>query len=253
LNGPRHHGGTVRSSFERAVALFEEQLVVKARIFESFPVSAGAISGSMARGFVEYSDRTRDLGICPAMTEHPRLVPHIEQLRSIARNRRQAREDARILIILSGVTGDAEPMAMIRLANELARRCRVFLCNALPGVLDPLALTGVDERIIPIEGTLGILPWSWDGDPRNDPDAGEALSDRRAEVVRELIRFHGIDAIQTSGPWAARLLVAARPDSRIPRFVDPGELIAFLASHHAPTAPVPGDEQDAPLRLGGAA
>ena len=58
LNGHRHHDGTVRNAFERAVALFEEQLAVKARIFELFPVSAGAISCSMARSFVDYFDRT---------------------------------------------------------------------------------------------------------------------------------------------------------------------------------------------------
>jgi glycosyltransferase involved in cell wall biosynthesis len=256
LNGHRHHDRSVRNAFERAVGLFEEQLVVKARIFESFRLSLGAMSCSMARSFVEYIDRTRDLGPHPAMTEHPRLIPHIDRLRSVFRTRRRARQDVRILIVLSGLTRDAEQGNMIRLANELAGRCQVFLCNALPGVLDPFAVVGIDERIIPLEGTLGILPWSWDGDPRTEPEAREAVSSRRAEVVRELIRFHGIDVIQSCGPWAAQLLNVARPDSHIPRFVDPRELEDFLAVSPAPMAAIgslQGVRRDVPTRLGGAA
>ncbi len=68
LNGHRHHERTVRHAFERAVLLFEEQLAVKARIFEAFPVSAAAISGSMARSFVEYIDRLGYMVLRPPMT-----------------------------------------------------------------------------------------------------------------------------------------------------------------------------------------
>ena len=256
LNGHRHHDRTVRNAFERAVALFEEQLAVKARIFESFPVSAAAFSCSLARSFVEYIDRTRDLGPRPSMTEHPRLTPQMDRLRSIFGTRRQARQDVRILIVLSGVTRDAEHRDLIHLANDLAARFPVFLCNALPGVLDPLAVEGIDERIIPLEGTLGILPWSWDGDPRIDPEAREAMSSRRAEVVRELIRFHGIDVIQSSGPWAARLLTAAGPEPDIPAFDAPGELEEFLAIRTAPITAVgsfQGVRRKSPARTGGAA
>ena len=217
LNGHRHHDRTVRNAFERAVALFEEQLAVKARIFESFPVSAGAISCSMARSFVEYIDRTRDLGPRPSMTEHPRLSPadrsaalHLPD--QAGRPAGRPHPDRPL-----GRDPGRGAGQLIHLANDLAARFPVFLCNALPGVLDPLAVEGIDERIVPLEGTLGILPWTWDGDPRIEPDAREAMSSRRAEVVRELIRFHGIDVIQSCGPWAARLLSAARSRAPHPR------------------------------------
>ena len=87
LNGHRHHDRSVRAGFERAIELFEEQLRVKARIFESFPVSATAISGSLARGFAEYADRMRGLDPRPPMTEHPALIPHLDRLRAAFRAR----------------------------------------------------------------------------------------------------------------------------------------------------------------------
>ncbi len=83
LNGHRHHERTVRSGFERAVELFEEQLLVKRRLFEAFPVTAGAISGSMARSFAEYAERTRELGPRVSMMEHPRLRPRIDCIREL--------------------------------------------------------------------------------------------------------------------------------------------------------------------------
>jgi glycosyltransferase involved in cell wall biosynthesis len=215
LNGHRHHDRTVRSGFERAVELFEEQLRVKARIFETFPVTATAISGSMARGFAEYAERMEGLGPLPAMTEHLRLRPHIDRLRAIFRARVNDRLGQRILVVLSGVTCDAEQSEAIGLANEHAGRCPVFLCNALPSVLDPSAASRIDERVILLEGTLGLLPWSCDGHPRLDPRAGAAMSRRRADVVRELVRFHRIGAIHSQGPWADHLLGVAGVDREI--------------------------------------
>jgi glycosyltransferase involved in cell wall biosynthesis len=218
LNGHRHHDGTVRSGFERAVELFEEQLRVKGRIFEAFPVTADAISGSMARGFAEYADRTRELGLRTPMTAHPRLRPHIDRIRDLARTQQLALEDRRVLVVLSGVSDEPEPISAIRLANALARRFRVFLCNALPGVLDPRAVSRVDPRVVWLEGTLGIRPWSWDGEPHSEARA----SSRRAEVIRELIAFHGIDAIHVSGDPARRLVVAAGLERTIRRIEAPG-------------------------------
>jgi glycosyltransferase involved in cell wall biosynthesis len=218
LNGHRHHGRTVRSGFERTVALFEEQLRVKQRIFEAFPVTAEAISGSMARGFAEYADRTRELGAPTPMTAHPGLRPHIDCIRDLAHTRQPAREDGRVLIVLSGVSDEPGPLAAIRLANALAGRVRVFLCNARPGVLDPWAASRVDPRVVLLEGTLGFRPWSWDGEPHSD--AG--TSSRRAEVIRELIAFHGIDAIHVSGDPARRLVVAAGLEPTIRRIEAPG-------------------------------
>ena len=206
LNGHRHHDRTVRSGFERSVELFEEQLLVKARIFEAFPVTAHAISASIARTFAEYGERTRGLGPRTPVTERPRLRPYLDRLRIAFRARLRPGPDLSILVVVSGVTDDPEQRAAIRRANELAGRFRVFLCNALPGVLDPRAAARLDPRIVHLEGTLGILPWSWDGDPRLDASAQDAMSAPRADVIRELIAFHRIGAVQTSGTWARSLV-----------------------------------------------
>jgi glycosyltransferase involved in cell wall biosynthesis len=209
LNGHRHHHRTVRHAFERAIELFEEQLRVKARIFESFPVSATAMLGSMAGGFAEYAQRMEGLGSLPAMTEHPRLTPHLDRLRAVFRERTAGRPEPRILFVVSGVTVEDEPLAAIQRANEQARRFPVFLCNALPGVLDPSVAATIDRRIILLEGTLGLRPWSADGDPHPDPRASAAMSPRRGAIVRELIRFHQIGAIHSQGRWADWLLTVA--------------------------------------------
>jgi glycosyltransferase involved in cell wall biosynthesis len=205
LNGHRHHDRTVRGAFERAIELFEEQLRVKARIFESFPVTATAISGSMARGFAEYADRMQGLDPQPSMMGHPRLRPHLDRLRAAFRARVGARREGGILFVLSGVTDRPEHQATIRRANALVRRIPVFLCNAWPRVLDPVAAARIDPRVILLEGTLGLLPWSGGGDPS---EAG-SMSLRRVGVIRELIDCHAIDAIHTQGRPAEALLAAA--------------------------------------------
>jgi glycosyltransferase involved in cell wall biosynthesis len=249
LNGHRHHDRTVRNAFERAVELFEEQLAVKARIFELFPVSAGAISCSMARSFVEYIDRTRDLGPRPAMTENPRLASRLGRIRSAFRDREWAPRDVRVLLVVSGVGSGPGSAEMIGLANELVGRFQVFLCNALPGVLDPIAAARIDERIVLLEGTPGILPWTWDGDPRVDPTASEAMSGRRAEVVRELIAFHQIDVIHSRGWWADRLVLGAIARPHTPWFIDLRDGEAYLAdSRGDPEWPRLADEIGSSVR-----
>ena len=194
LNGHRHHGGTVRSAFERAVELFEEQLQVKARIFESFPVTAGAIASSLARGFAEYVDRTRGLGPHPAMTEHPRLAPHLDRLRNLFRARLPARQDVRVLIVLSGVTDgpgarrDDPPgqraewaFARVPLQRPAARpgprggRAVGQPDHPAGGVARPLALV-VGRRPLPRSGRRrsGVEP-----PRRGDPRADRLPPDRR--------------------------------------------------------------------------
>ena len=209
LNGHRHHDRTVRNGFERAPGLFEEQLRVKARIFESFPVTATAISGSMARGFAEYADRMRGIDSHPPMTEHPRLASHLDRLRAAFRARVGERPDPRVLIVLSGVTDRPEHREIIRLANSLVDRCSVILCNAVPDVLDPAAAARIDERIVLLEGTLGRLPWS-------------EVGGHRPAVIRELIRFHEMGGVQTQGPPAEELLDDAGLEPAVSRLVDLG-------------------------------
>lgn len=201
LNAHRHHERTVRSSLERAIELFEEQMLVKRRIFEAFPVTPSTISGSIAHSFAEYARRTPEAGARTPLTGHPRLRGHIDRIRELTRARQPARVDRRILVVLSGLSNASECRAAIRQASELAGHYRVYLCNALPGVLDPRAAPRVDARIVLLEGTLGIRPWSWDDEP--------AASDRRAGIIADLIAFHRIDAIHAVGAAAERLVTAA--------------------------------------------
>ena len=150
----------------------------------------------------------------PAMTEHPRLVPHIDRLRAIFRARMVHRPDHPILVALSGVTCDADQSEAIRLANEHAGRFPVFLCKALPSVLDPAAAARIDERIVSLEGTLGLLPWSCDGHSRLDPCAGAAMSERvpmssaswsvSIESARSTRRAFGPINCSASPAWIAR-------------------------------------------------
>jgi glycosyltransferase involved in cell wall biosynthesis len=205
LNAHRHHDRTVRSGFERGVELFEEQLRVKSRLFEAFPVTAGAISGSMARSFADHAERRRARDPATPMTEDPRLRPHIDRIRELARSREPVGTDRPTLVVISGLPDTSEAAAAIRLANELVGRNGVFLCNALPHVLDPRVALRVDPRVVPLEGTLGIRPWSRDG----CPNAADVPSPRHVEVVRELLAFHRIDAIHASGGPARRLVEAA--------------------------------------------
>jgi glycosyltransferase involved in cell wall biosynthesis len=222
FNGHRHHDRTVRDGFQRGVELFEEQLLVKGRVFEAFPLTANAISGSMAQSFAEYAVRTREVGERTAMTLHSHLKPHIDRIRALSRARQHARKDRRVLLVLSGVSDELESLAAIRRANALAGRFRVFLCNAMPGVLDPSAASRLDPRIVLLEGTLGIRPWSWDGEPRAGASTGEVPSNRRVEVLRELAAFHDIDVIHTSGDPARRLVAAAGLAHAIRRIRAPG-------------------------------
>ena len=209
LNGHRHHDRTVRSAFESEVALFEEQLRVKARIVESFPVTASAFSGSMAHAFAEHADRLQGIGARPSMADEPRLAEHLERLRAAFRGRLGVWHDAPILFVLSGVTDRPEHRASIRLARSLSRRVPVFLCNARPTVLDPGVAARIDERIILLEGTLGLVPWGPCGDSGIGAGEAEATPSRRARVIRELIRFHRIETIHSEGQGAAALLAAA--------------------------------------------
>ncbi len=249
LNAHRHHDRTVRHAFERAVLLFEEQLAVKARIFESFPVSASAISGSVARSLVEYIDRLGEMVPRPAMTEHPGLAAAIGRLRAAFGERIDAVRDMRVLLVVSGLADEPSTRAMIDLANGLAGRFAVFVANALPGVLDPRTVARIDGRIVWIEGTPGIQPWTWDGDPRVDHSAVEAMSPRRTEVLRELAAFHRMDVVHSSGAWADRLAAAAALPASIRRFTDalgiasdPRDVAPLIAAYEAA---VPGSRASA--------
>ena len=221
LNFHRHHDHTVRTTFERTTQPFVEQLKVKARIFETFPVSPNAISASLARTIQDYRFRLGALGAGrPALTGQPQFVPLLERIEATFTSRLPAARDLRILMVLADIEGGPGREAAISLANAFARRFRVFLCNARPWLLDPEMAAHVDEKVVLLEGTLGMTPWAQYGGPRHGSEAHSTVDDPRTEVIAELIRFHRIDVIHTQGWEAVRLVSAVAPEPRIPWFVN---------------------------------
>jgi glycosyltransferase involved in cell wall biosynthesis len=221
LNSHRHHDRTVRHAFERAAELVEEQLHVKARIFESYPITADAISRSVSYTVAEYVHRKAVMGLDrPALTSQPKLEPSLARIRSALRARRQPVRDLRVLMVLSAADQGRGQEAAIRLANKLAGYFHVFLCNACPWTTEPRTAAAVDERITLIEGTLGMTFWVGDRETRPDGTPPEAVSSLRSEVIGELIRLHRIDVIHSRGWWADRLVAEVKPDPSIPWFID---------------------------------
>jgi glycosyltransferase involved in cell wall biosynthesis/transposase-like protein len=220
LNSHRHHDRTVRRAFERAAELVEEQLHVKVRIFESYPVSANAIARSVSYTVAEYVHRKTAMGLeQPSLTAQPKLEPSIGRIRSALRARREPPRDLRVLMVLSGADQGRGQVAAIRLANTLAGSFHIFLCNARPWTTEPRTAAAVDERITLLEGTLGMTFWG-DREPRPDGTASEAVSSHRREIIGELIRLHRIDVIHSRGWWADRLVADVKPEPSIPWFID---------------------------------
>jgi glycosyltransferase involved in cell wall biosynthesis len=221
LNSHRHHDRTVRHAFQRTAELVEEQLHVKARIFESYPVSANAISRSVSSTVAEFVHRKTDLGLeQPPLSGQPRLEPSIGRIRSALRARRQPLRDLRVLMVLSGADPVRGQEAAIRLANTLAGYFHIFLCNARPWTTEPRTAAAVDERITLLEGTLGMTFWAGDRETRPDGTVSEAASSHRSEIIGELIRLHRIDVIHSRGWWADRLVADVKPEPSIPWFID---------------------------------
>jgi glycosyltransferase involved in cell wall biosynthesis len=217
LNFHRQHDRTNRHAFERDAQFVREELHVKARIFETFPTSAQAIARSVSSSVAEYVYRVRSVGLdWPALTDQAALEPLLERIRTTLRARHRPTYDLRVLMVLSGQERTAEQQAAVRLANALAGRFQVFLCTARPWMPKP----EVDERIIHLEGTLGMTFWAWDEVNCPDGSLSEAASSHRVEIVRELIRLYRIDVIHSRGWWADRLVASVQPEPTIPWFLD---------------------------------
>jgi hypothetical protein len=223
LNFHRHHDKTVRHAFESASALFEEQLAVKARIFESIPVSANAMSRSLACTIREYTDKTKHLGPQhPAMNDHPKLAPLLGRIRFTFRTRLAAPDSPRILIVLDDMDYGAREGAAIPLANALTKRFQVFICNTRQWIVSPDVVARLDDRIAFLEGTLGQTPWTFAGDSDRDGTSFDAVPSPRAEVIEELIRFHRIDVIHSHGWWADRLVHTVKLNLHVPWLIGLG-------------------------------
>ena len=122
-----------------------------------------------------------------------------------------------MLVINALGVGEAD-QATLRLANQLARDLRVYLCNAHPAVHEPGSLDWLDPSVILIEGTLRGTVWSGVDDGTT---AEFALSSRRCRVIRELIQFYQVELIYAQPGPADRLARAVNEGLGLP-LQDPG-------------------------------
>lgn len=209
LNQYRRHALSVSRQAFKADAHAEETLRVKARIIETYPVSARAVRLGLAQTFWEHALLTRRFDLKrPPLTVNPRpaIAGPLDRLRAAFESRTEARGATRILFIL----GSADNLDSI---NALAREHWIFLCVASPTAESAALAAELDGRVTLIEGTLGLAPWSADG-------VGVEL---RVDVLKELVRFHKIDAIQSQSEEGDRLAVQINADLNLPRFTRPAD------------------------------
>ena len=215
LNLYRRHEATVTHRSIRDDSQAQESLHVKARVLETYPVSARAVSGSLARSIFEYNDLSERLDLKrPPLSENPLLEEPLARLRSVADSRLEDPTKIRVLLVVSDLAAHEETERVIELANALAREHTVFLCNARPNLVDEAARQRLSPRLIFVEGTIGPSPWSL-ADERM-PDQKSPLRSRRATVLGELVRLLRIDVVHSYLAAADRLVLASRTEPLIP-------------------------------------
>ena len=214
LNFYRRHEATVSHRSVREDTQAQESLYVKARVFESYPVTCKAITGSLARSVLEYEQLTERMKLDrPSLSANVRLAAVIGRIRDEFASRLSDSKALRIVVVLGDLHATAETLAMIDLANSLVSEHTVFVCNAQPHLFDPGAGARLDFRVIPLEGTLGPAPWTAEGAPGGAVGFGEPR--RRAIVLRELIRILCIDVVHAPSPPADRLMLEALEEPKI--------------------------------------
>jgi hypothetical protein len=142
----------------------------------------------------------------------------VQRIHTAFQERLGSSRGPRVLMVVADLEASGRAEDAIRLANALVDRLPVFLCNASQSKLDPEIAARVEPRVVLIEGTLGETLWTCREDL--DGDHLEAVSRTRAEVLRELIGFHGIDVIYSHGWWADRLVYKVRQGLDLPWFID---------------------------------
>lgn len=219
LNFYRRHEATVSHRSVREDTHAQESLYVKLRIFESYPVTPAAIVGSLARSVIEYDRLTERMKLKrPALSANPTVVNVLDRIRREFDTRLVDSGALRIVLVLGDLDATAENFALIGLANALSREHTVFLCNAQPYSLDERLVARMDERLIPLEGTLG--PTSWSSEPDAEAAGGTRDQGRRAGLLGELFRILRIDVLHSHSLLADRLVLAAG-EPRIPWLIHP--------------------------------
>ncbi len=207
LNFYRRHDATVSHNCIREDTQASESLSVKASVLESYPVSARAIAASLARSVFEYVELTEVMKLNrPGFIANPSLSGPLSRIRTSLDRQLHSPTALKILLAVSETDTAGKSAEFIRLAGVLAGEHTVFILSTRPIDGHAELLTRLDERIIFLEGALGPTPWS-DSGQEWDRTASRPAN-RRAEILRELIRFHRIDVIHTFSSRADRLILS---------------------------------------------
>lgn len=212
LNYYRRHEQTVSHQSCRADTHAEETLYVKLRVLETFPVSANAICRGLAQSFWEHALLTERFRLKrPPLTVEPRgaIAKSLDRLRNVFDERAGLGGELKILFIVDSLHRGADALSNVHLINALARDHRVFLCVVSPTAASEALADELDDRVLFVEGTLGVASWSTDG-----PEGKF-----RAEVLKELIRFHGIDILHSRFGESNQLAAKINVDLNLPWFV----------------------------------
>lgn len=214
LNYYRRHEQTVSHQSVKVDTHAEETLYVKARIFETFSVSANSIARSLGRTVLEYSVLTERFGLKrPALSANAKAAPQLDKIREILAERVGGRAELKVLFVVDPAEKGAAAASMLHLAGALARHHQVFLCGVEPSPDHRELADRIDGRVIFLEGTLGTTPWS-----SSEPPAG-VRSIRRVEILRELIRLHRIDVVHSRFPRADRFALELNSELNLPWFI----------------------------------
>lgn len=209
LNSYRRHEATVSFQSTKADTHAEETLHAKFRVFETFDVSLNAMARGMGQTLFEYDMLTERFGLKrPSLMNNVRAAGPLNRVRELMRRKHDAPGELRILLVLDSTEADLEAITTAHLANALAREHAVFVCHARPSREAEGLRSLFDDRVVLLEGTFDVTPWS--ADP-----AGRV----RSTVLQEMIRFHEIDVIHSRGEAADRLVARINADLNVPWFV----------------------------------
>lgn len=214
LNLYRRHDATVSFQSTKADTHAEETLHAKFRVFETFDVSLNAMARGLGQTLFEYDMLTERFGLKrPSLMNNVRAAGPLNKIRELMRRKLAAAGELRILLILDGPESELEAIATAHLANALASEHAVFVCCALPSH-SAEGLRGLfDDRVVLLEGTFDVTPWS--ADRAGDLPAGRV----RTTVLQEMVRFHEIDVVHSRGEASDRLAAHINVDLNIPWFV----------------------------------
>lgn len=216
LNFYRRHVKTVSHRSFLTDTHAEETLYVKVRVFETFDISLNAMSRGLCQTFLDHAMIARRFHVDrPTLTKErrPAITGLLDRARAALHRRLDDHEGLKTLFILEKAGDDADGLASLHLINALARDHRVYLCVATPSAEAEALAERLDDRVVLIEGTLGVTPWS-----SMTPEGC-----LRAEVLQELVRFHGVDVIHSQPGEADRLAAQINADLKLPWLIHLGD------------------------------